>query len=1084
MGFDRYYEARNIIEDFLEKDLFGPVFEDEIIDESPTQYYSMGILFPRKTEIDILEQVSADGTMTDEWNNQTDNIDGDVFENYDEGVSLSNMYNPSSIALSTTIKPEVNEIKVCIQYGKYELIEEYDKEEINIKYAKEKIENDNLNSRVDTQQNIEEREDRKAKDKKIFKKDKWKRIACNYEKVIYLTRGNYKINIDDGLELQIYIQRIFKDKSRTITIALVNTNEANKSQKVNDQNSFYQVQFQVMSVNEKEAIFIPKKMNIEISEDPELKNLNMLYSHIENYAVGHGCSVEYKVNKEGCFKIYTRVIPTYEIKQMKASVRMSGKLLQMNFLANGSQEEIYDNLLELVNSYNKWIEEQIIKSRGLERRFYESARNNIELCKETSDRIKQSIELLKDKTVFKAFQLANKAMLNQRISYLKKTNKKINLEKITWYPFQLAFILQEIPSIVNPEDKYRNIVDLLWFPTGGGKTEAYLGVSAFVIFYRRLLKKEKSAGVTIIMRYTLRLLTIQQFERAAALICACESLRKSEKLGGEEISIGLFVGSGLTPNTIDKADENLQKIKNSDMKSVREGNPCQILKCPVCGSEVNPNNYVIREGHMKINCSNRNCEYTKGLPIYLIDEDIYFYKPTLIVSTVDKFARMTWESKIGQIFGINTPYDPPELIIQDELHLIAGPLGTITGLYETAIDFFCHKNNIGPKIIASTATIRNAKSQILSLYAREHRQFPPQGINIRDSYFAEEASSNERPARKYIGILSPNKSATTILVRVYACLQFASRYLKDLGFEDEVVDNYWTITGYFNSLRELGGAVVQVYDDVQDRYEFLYNKKFRHLKPEFSSKDPQNYLEELTSRKNQSEITKTLEDLSRTFWSNSAFDYVLASNMISVGVDIGRLGLMSITGQPKSNSEYIQASSRVGRSNPGLVVIVYNASRSRDRSHYEQFISYHSAIYKYVEATSLTPFSARARERALHAIYISMCRHWIDEYRNNKDAVKYDSRNEKLVEIENFILQRAKRILGDGYEFNEVIEDLDEIKYRWSQATKLGNLTYDKYVNGTSIPLLKDDMDAEGMFSTLNSMRNVDFQSNVFFEED
>jgi len=1087
MGLKRYYEARRIIEDFLRKDLVGPVEEKEIIvNEYPSQYYSMGILFPQRTEIDKLEQVSALSITVKEEADSHDNTDGDSFEDVDDGVSLSNMYNPSSLAVSTTIKQGIDTIRVHIKYGRYELLS---KEEIS-EYCtgrdvtgedKDANQADGADDKLGAGTDEELPVNRKRK--KVIKQA-WKRIPC-YSTLTVNPDSKVKfLDVENGLQIHVYVQKEFEDGSRTITVAAVNTNGGNASQRINELNSFFQVELEITDCDEKSPLFIPKRMNIDISEDPELNNLNMLYSHVKNYAVGHGCSVECEADENGCFKICSQILPAYEVKQMKPSVRMDRRILQMNFLASGTKQEIRKGLMELVSSYNAWIEEQKKDAAKLEPRFYDAAKNNIDLCIETSERIKQGIEMLEDDLVFRAFQLANRGMYNQRVSYLKRANEKIIPEKITWYPFQLAFILQEIPSTVIPEDKYRDIVDLLWFPTGGGKTEAYLGISAFVIFYRRLSKGENSGGVTIIMRYTLRLLTIQQFERAAAMICACESLRKKENLGGEEISIGLFVGGGLTPNRIDKAEENLLKIKQSGIKSVREGNPCQVLKCPVCGTAIVPNNYKFQQGHMKIMCPNELCEYSGGLPVYLVDEDIYHFRPTLIISTVDKFARMTWEPRIARVFGVGCNCLPPELIIQDELHLISGPLGTITGLYETAIDCFCHYKDTGPKIIASTATIRNAREQIIALYGRECRQFPPQGINIRDSYFAEEALEYEKPTRKYMGVLSPNKTATTILIRVYACLQFASRYLKDLGFEDEVIDNFWTITGYFNSLRELGGAVIQVYDDVQDRYAFLYNKKFTGLKPEFTSREEQDELEELTSRKNQSEITKALEDLGQTYGSGRAFDYVLASNMISVGVDIGRLGVMAITGQPKSNSEYIQASSRIGRKNPGLVVTVYNCSRSRDRSHYEQFISYHSAMYKYVEATSLTPFSARARERALHAVYISMCRYLIDELRKKSDAANFNSGDKRLEHIEKFILERAEKIVNDKDELAEVMADIEKIKTIWEKSTMHDNLAYDRYCSTPVIPLLGDASGDTGIFPTLNSMRNVDALSNIYLEED
>ncbi|ABW19569.1 helicase-related protein [Alkaliphilus oremlandii] len=1084
MAFDKFYEARSIIEDFLYMDLIGPLEEDEIIEEGPSQYYSMGILFPQKVEVDPLEQVNNENVKMDEKSMLKDYTHGDSFEDVDRGISLSNMYQPSSMAISTTISSGVNGLKVSVKYGKYELVQEgmENGEAVSISDDETEIEQ---SIEVEEISN-ESSEGKNQLKKKKYNKQRWKRAQVAVQKEVLFQPEQYIqiILVDEGLELQIYIQKTFADGSKTITIALVNTHKGNSSSKINEMNGFYQVSFDVTAINENDPIFIPKKMNVEISEDTELKNLNMLYSHVKNYALGHGCAVEPYTNEIGCYKLSSRTMPKQEVKQMMASVKVNTKILQMNFLATESKEKVVDGLTELVSSYDEWVRDQIKESEKLDKRFENSSKENIGLCKETSDRIKHSIKMLEDDMVFRAFQLANQAMLDQRVAFMEREGKKVDLTKMTWYPFQLAFLLQEIPSIVDTKNKYRDIVDLLWFPTGGGKTEAYLGISAFIIFLRRLRHKDAGAGVTIIMRYTLRLLTIQQFERAAALICACESIRKNQKFGGEEISIGLFVGGGLTPNKLSDAEKSLQKIQRNGIKAVTEGNPCQILKCPVCGAAITPQQYEIKNGHMKIFCPNKDCEYKDGLPIYLIDEDIYNFKPTLIISTVDKFARMTWEPKIGQIFGIDSPYLPPDLIIQDELHLIAGPLGTVTGLYETAIDFFCYRKGIKPKIIASTATIRNAANQILSLYAREHRQFPPQGINIRDSYFAVEATIDERPGRKYIGVLSPHKSATTTLIRVYALLQFATRYLKDKGFEDEVVDNYWTLTGYFNSLRELGGAVVQVYDDVQDRYAFLYNTKFKKLNPSFSGEKKYEYLEELTSRKNQSEITKALEDLSRTYETGEAFDYVLASNMISVGVDISRLGLMVVNGQPKSNSEYIQASSRVGRKNPGLVISVYNPSRSRDRSHYEQFMVYHSAMYKHVESTSLTPFSARARERALSAVYISMCRHWIAELRDEKSARNYDQYDDRLQEIEDFILERAETILRSELGLQETAEELDDIKLRWQEVAEFDNLTYSKYGKGIVYPLLKNTEEEEGSFQVLNSMRNVDFQSNVFLEED
>lgn len=1046
MKYGKYYEAREIIEKFLEDDLFGPVKVDEIIEEEPLKYYTVGMLYPQETVVDQEE------TLKDELE--------DIQEAYDGSIALSNSYNPSSMAITTTVRADVEAIKIIVTTAQYDPIEQ----------------NNPIN-------NGEEIVDGQGNSFKKKKEILWYRKPLKYEPIVDIPdkRGSTTFLLKDGLELQLYVQKIFKDGSKMITVALINKNKHNNSNIINNQNSFFQCNIELSGIEKHDPVFIEKKMQIEINEDPELLNLNMLYSHVKNYALGHGCSVDWEESIIGAWKISSRFIPHYDLKQMRPAVKVGKNILRMHFLANAPRDEVGSALEEIVTSYEGWISNQTDMIKELPDKYKSSADENMRNCRETKDRISECIKVLKENDdAFRAFQLANRAMLEQRVQFLNREGKTVNYDEITWYPFQLAFVLQEIPSIVYPKNKYRNLVDLLWFPTGGGKTEAYLGLSAFTIFFRRLTKSENSAGVTIIMRYTLRLLTIQQFERASALICACESIRRAENLGGEEISIGLWVGGGLTPNFLKEAEENIKKLRSGE--TVSEGNPCQILLCPWCGEEITPNDYEIKDGKMNLKCPSENCEFHGGLPVYLVDEDIYNNKPTLIVSTVDKFARMTWEPKVGEIFGLRTKYDPPELIIQDELHLISGPLGTITGLYEIAVSKFCEKNNIKAKIIASTATIRNAKSQILSLYGKDFRQFPPQGINIRDSYFAEESNINEKPSRKYLGILPSGKSATTTLVRVYACLLFASRYLKDLGFSDEIIDSYWTMTGYFNSLRELGGAVVQVLDDVQDRYEFLYATKFKDLNPKFTSKWRQDWYTELTSRKPNSEIAEIIQKkLKEKYPSKEAYHFVLASNMLSVGVDVGRLGIMSVTGQPKTNAEYIQASSRVGRENPGLVAVMYNPSHSRDRSHYEQFVYYHSAIYKFVEATSITPFSDRARERALHAVYISLCRQLVDQLRNNNDAKNFDITLNQVKEIEKYIKDYVYKV--DKEEYDDTMEDLIEVRETWSNMTA-DNLVYQKFKNKEGLPLLKNEADELGEYATLNSMRNVDVQSSLYLEEE
>jgi hypothetical protein len=1039
VNYQKHYDARDIIEDIMEEDLIGPLQENEIIsDTDPIKYYSMGILYPQ-------------GYMIEQTENEK-NPTEDGSESQDKSIDLSNSAYPSSFGLSFTVKPNTEKFEITSSYAWYT------SQEKMIKASKEE------HSYI------------------------WTRGSDLVIKVMDTKKRKDIFPLKAGLDLHVYMQKEYPDGAKTFTVALVNTNIAGTNSKINNELSFFQLKTKVSGIENSEGIFIERRLKVAFNKDPELLNLEMLYRHNKTFAIGHGCSVDWESIGDYAVSIQTTFLPKYELLQMKPASHVNPSNLSFKFLSESNQDQVYDSMQNLIDSYGKWITDKKEASKRLQKKFQKAAKQNLEACAETLTRIKEAIEALKrEEEIFTAFQLANKAMLNQLVNQLEAKKDSYDINKLGWYPFQLAFILQELVSITNPEDKYRNVVDLLWFPTGGGKTEAYLGLSAFTIFYRRIKagkNKKSGAGVTIMMRYTLRLLTLQQYERAAAMICASELIRRKNPklLGKEEISIGLWVGGALTPNKRKDAVKALDKIINEGFDSLREGdsNPCQILKCPHCGIDLKPANYNITDDKMKITCKNTDCEFQNGLPLYLVDEDIYRYKPTLIVSTVDKFARMTWEERVGDLFGLDTEYLPPELIIQDELHLISGPLGTITGLYEMAIDMFCQSKGIQPKIIASTATIRNAKSQILNLYGREHRQFPPQGIDIRDSYFAEESFRDDKPSRKYLGIMAPGKSATTMLVRLYAVMLYSTRYLKDLGYTEQVIDSFWTLTGYFNNLKQLGGAIVHVLDDVEGRLKYLIGTKFKEIaNPAFSSGSNYSHYDELTSRKSSFEIGDVLKNLDVKY-PNHAYDFIMASNMISVGVDVGRLSLMFVNGQPKSNAEYIQATSRVGRKTPGLVIVLQDASRSRDRSHYEQFLSYHSSIYKFVEATSLTPFSERARDRALHAVLISMCRHLIDGLKDNKDAKNVSNYRAKVMEFIKFIVDKAEKI--DDREARSTEEQLNHILREWEYKAG-GDLIYKKFGKHSGSPLLIEfENNYENGFKTLNSMRNVDIESKVYLE--
>ena len=1040
--YTQYYEARNIITDILQKDFIGPVTEDEVLNESPLRYYIMGKLYGQNNSTDSEEDPSRNPFLENET------------EEYDANVSLSNQREPASMGITFTLKDSVDKIKINLEYASY----------IHFDSDAAAAEGIKINKNYSSY---------------------WKRRNYKYEKIIDISNKTLtSISLEGNAELQL-----FNHGNNILTAVLINRNFVTGSMKEEERGeiAIFQPKIHISSCNDNKYIFADTTHRTNLSSDHELQDMELLYSSIKCFAQGHGCSVQWDLSGKEPEWIETAFLPEYNLRQMMPNTSFGNEILSMKYLYSAPSDEVIRKLYEFIEDYKRWIKDRRTDAESLPENLREPAERNLSNCDKAFNTICKSIKALDDSSkgdgiAYRAFQLANEVMFRQRAKQIENSGKSFNPDELKWYPFQIAFMLQEMISFIDPTCTEREDVDLLWFPTGGGKTEAYLGIAAFVIFLRRLRNCEDD-GVTVIMRYTLRLLTLQQFERASAMICACEILRKKYDIGGKELGIGLWVGGQLTPNSLKETESVLNKLKSGKSLKGKETSPVQIHKCPWCKSDLTYENYGINsiKKRMEIKCSNPSCDFEQEcLPIHIIDEDIYENQPEFIVATVDKFAQITLSEKPANLFGIGIDKKPPELIIQDELHLISGPLGTMTGLYEAAITRFCEKDGIKVKIVASTATIRNAENQIKALYGRKHTQFPPQALSSADSFFAIESKEKDRPARKYLGVMGVGTSATSILIRINAALLFASRYLATKGFPDSVVDNFWTITGYFNSLRELGGASTQIMDDVQSRFNYLTNTKFHSVYPGVEAK-PYNYVEELTSRMSNDDITEMIQDkLTRKYTSNKhvgVYDFVLASNMISVGVDVGRLGTMVVVGQPKTNAEYIQASSRVGRENPGLVITSYNSSKSRDRSHYEQFLKYHTALYRYVESTSLTPFADRARDRGLHALFVALCRYLIPELLSNESAGNFNQEDPRVKEIEKMILNYVAIV--DPEESDHVKDELKNIMEEWAMSTG-GGLSYIHSKIGKN--LLKQDTDLGDRFRTMNSMRNVDKQSTVYLK--
>ena len=869
--------------------------------------------------------------------------------------------------------------------------------------------------------------------------------------------------VADGLTLYSKVREVMSG-ARSVTVVLMNDLTAEPGRK--DGNSFFQVEFDVGANGRTPFRARPDRLDVE---DQDLESNRLLYREHREFAVGHGCSASWVVSAENpneAQRVSATFMPTHDVALMESNPEIPDDRLGFDRLADSSGGDLTADLESFIGGYRAWIDELRRRAEALDDEFRAEASSHVTECEVAASRVMDGIHLLRDDpSARRAFQLANRAMADQ----MERAGEGGDRTEFRWRPFQLAFILLTLPSIVDGSRPDRDWAELLWFPTGGGKTEAYLGLFAFTVFHRRL-NRAGSGGVTAIMRYTLRLLTTQQFERAARVVMACERLRREEPddLGQDPISIGLFVGSAATPNSIDAAQRALTRLRAGN--EVLTENPCQLLSCPWCGVSLGPGNYNIHTDpdRMNIACRNPDCPFEKELPVYVVDEDLYRVRPTLVIGTVDKFAALPWRPRVGRLFNVDTDDAPPDLVIQDELHLISGPLGTMAGLYETAIDALCTRDGERPKVVASTATIRRARQQATGLFAREMRQFPPPGIDPTDSWFATEAPPQRVGTRKYVGLMAAGVSHASLMIRIYASvMNEANRHQR--GSE---VDPYWTLIGYFNSLRVLGAARMQVQDDVQDWLDVMARgEEVRRLGEPI----------ELTSRANSTDIPEYLERMQIELPDPETLDSVLATNMISVGVDVERLGLMAVMGQPQAAAEYIQATSRVGRRHPGLVIAILNAGRSRDRSHFEGFIGFHRALYRSVEATSVTPFSPRARDRALPALLVAIARQRIHGLRDNDAAARIADYEIEVRQVRDLIVDRARAV--EPGEADDTEHDLDLIIANWRNLADAHQaLVYEAPARDKPALLMAaaPELEPADSYPTMWSLRDVDAESNLF----
>ncbi len=1298
-GLARTYMVKSLFEDML-----GPRCGPDEVIENPSVQYTMGILNPRlrssdKPDFNIPPDPYEKANFPDNLHHGDSDFESDETDykiSVDSDLNL--MQGAYSMGLSFVVAGAPPLIQICCTWGKYELV--------HAPGTYKRHPSLMVSDLIDVS-----------------------KIATPL-----LPSNSFIHNIgSNDAKLYVYTRYVENNKWH-VSIFLVNESPYSGTKPNKRQNnvlSIFQPQIRVIcgsdsSVEDLGTPFADKTNN------------DYLYQNKANKGRGHLCGVMWKdidpasdsANQDFCSMMWpdaqssimpddvlqkfqnsdirTEYLPMYVVRQPE--IRGNSDRFNADRLADlWDVNSISSTFTPIVTEYKQWISDQ--------QETYSTKNDlldeNIEQCYQCADRIQKGIDLLLcNEKARLAFCFMNEAMHMKH-----QWDSNDNDAHFSWHTFQIAFILQTLPGLIPDNKQDKDFCDILWFPTGGGKTEAYLGLMAFTFAYRRLVTYkdfQTDGGVSIISRYTLRLLTIQQFSRTLGLILASDMLRVKHWLprnveftdpdlierdsrknlwGQNRFSLGLWIGD-ITPNRFEQvgsflnAEGALSPLPPGTSRG-NSGEPAQITKCPCCGSllaisdkeitnreiftitwivETNMvseefdsidnskfcgNGHIIckkdgspakslsrihtnehgtycalrvhfRTNHLSsdnidkwwrddimralkltkysvplqctrasrpgyfflyennsnkrfdfsIHCPNPDCLtweipwFEKTMPrgqtliakpfvsqndpnksistpisAFTIDPQVYGRCPTVIIATTDKFAQLAFKPEAASIFGNVDTYHmfdgfhragtykddslsdpvpnfyPPSLIIQDELHLIEGPLGSMVGLYEIAIDILSSPGTPKIKYIASTATIKESSRQVAVVYRRTARVFPPPGIRDGDNYFSkideDPSCSCDTPGRLYIGLLAP-RSMLLGLVRIYASL-LSSIYRLHKSPKSQAMpanlDAYWTLVGYFNAIRELaiarnlynsdiirdvkklsskndfsishrldnsqfdpgtrfipvllshdsdlvsitiycsnesGEMSVALYDNnpiddtpskllsnttdefvkrchknanellletpipssrgtlvwvaihnyssttsfqcgASDRKSHITNKfQIKNNKIVFSSveqtsKIPESimvslnyshrYLDqtkavELSSSVKSLDLPKAMEDLEKP----GKIDALFTTSIFGTGIDIDRLGLMTVVGQPKSTSSYIQSTGRIGRKHPGLVITWLRATRVRDLSHYENFVGYHRAINRFVEPISASPFSEKALKTCLGPIIVAILR--------------------------------------------------------------------------------------------------------------
>ncbi len=1114
---ERLVEALNL-------DLIGPGANHELAAERlpgwvrPSNWYLTGFLIPSGTRPEDSADIDEDDDI-----DEVPESAGLAEESTEERKAAKKGFFPSSMGLSFLVAADTDILAVTVRWGDYERGE------------------------------IEGRDGGKVP---VWQRRPEERTVP----VTLASSGNHPVPRSGGLSLYLAVKPIDSDKlpeiprdTRSVSIFLVNHRQPDDA----DPDAQFAFQAEIEVSNERSFVARPDPRGVSASDaDDRIADLH--YAATPEYATGHGVSADWDIGEEdACRVLRTTWIPGAHVEKT-VTVDVPGVELAMEALGSAPSGKAIESALQpVVSEYRVWIESQRGGLDALASGRRETASELLRLAGVAADRMQRGIATLaNDADVLDAFRVANRAVA---MALRKRLPDEFVDEPPKWRAFQLAFILLNLPGLADRNDPEREIVDLLFFPTGGGKTEAYLGLAAFAMVLRRLRNPgqdgRQGAGVTVIMRYTLRLLTLDQLARAAGLVCALELEREAnpERYGIWPFEIGLWVGKAATPNLMGRKGERRSdsaRAKTRQFKANPKGRPAPIPleNCPWCRTQFEPSSFTLLPNddyptELRVVCMNFECDFSgdRALPILAVDEPIYRRLPAFLIATVDKFASLPWTAETGALLGgsdrygksgfhgasrpgqghlLERPLLPPDLVIQDELHLISGPLGTMVGLYETTIEGLCMRANSGPereelavhpKIVASTATVRRAQDQIQALFGRPITQvFPPPGPDRRDSFFARISPIAKTPGRLYLGIVAPGRNPKVLMRKtVLALMGAAEKAFRDAGGHnnhENAADPYMTVLSYFNSLRELGGGRRILEEQVRNTItKYGERKRIGEKRGLFRDRKTFSEVVELTSRVPTNKVAEARQRLESRFHEKRRVDCAIATNMISVGLDISRLGLMVVLGQPKTHAEYIQATSRVGRDDkrPGLVVTLLNMHKPRDRSHFERFRHYHETFYRSVEVPSVTPFSARALDRGFAGALVGLARHLearltppagaeqIADVRAMIERELFDSFRERIEQQPlNDEAERDERLRSVR---NRVVDLLDSwltvVEDYHAANVQVRYQKYEARSGKTGKPLLREMLDKDfesehhRKFRANRSLRDVEPEVNLYLKD-